>query len=298
MAAAYKRKGVMKMHDGTMFAHPYVKVSITELLDGISYETQDVVFIAGSLVEGVTDPLAKGIGNRYSDIDVFVLKEDFDTLKKEEITYDFGALKTHFKNIAGIRADIENYSLEVIEASVAALEHCDFSEHTKSRNALLLPESLDVDVFLSFVHRFLHSICINNQERYPSLKDAVNIGTYHRLKKRMQLSQLFNVRDDIVGNYDAGQTETAALISRNALMLSLKAYLSYRKISYDRDKWILIKLKNFSEICEEAKEIYDSVRCLFFQRKLEEKPDFVSYVEDVLMFIDDITDRIGRGEEY
>ncbi len=52
MAAAYKRKGVMKMHDGTMFAHPYVKVSITELLDGISYETQDVVFIAGSLVEG------------------------------------------------------------------------------------------------------------------------------------------------------------------------------------------------------------------------------------------------------
>ena len=118
------------------------------------------------------------------------------------------------------------------------------------------------------------------------------------MKKRMQLSQLFNVRDDIVGNYDAGQTETAALISRNALMLSLKAYLSYRKISYDRDKWILIKLKNFSEICEEAKEIYDSVRCLFFQRKLEEKPDFVSYVEDVLMFIDDITDRIGRGEEY
>ena len=84
MAAAYKRKGVMKMHDGTMFAHPYVKVSITELLDGISYETQDVVFIAGSLVEGVTDPLAKGIGNRYSDIDVFVLKEDFDTLKKED----------------------------------------------------------------------------------------------------------------------------------------------------------------------------------------------------------------------
>ncbi len=67
------------------------------------------------------------MGNKLSDIDVFILSNDLKQIKKEVVDYDNEYLKTQFKSLHGVSLDIEIYSKQLILELFAQLNTCDFN---------------------------------------------------------------------------------------------------------------------------------------------------------------------------
>ena len=55
------------------------------IMQRLNAGADDIVYIGGSLVDGTVNPLSEGMGNESSDVDVFVMGDDwkgqFDFLK-------------------------------------------------------------------------------------------------------------------------------------------------------------------------------------------------------------------------
>ncbi|UAC48078.1 hypothetical protein K6959_16070 [Bacillus aquiflavi] len=229
------------------------------------------------------------MGNARSDLDIFLLNNKSVLESLNKVDYDFSEFKNGFKNINNFGCDIEYWDIDYIEELFEQINNIDFS-NTNIRSLNLLDiEKSSLERSTSFIHRLLVSKCIKNEEAYNKLKSNLKVNNYYKLMVRLYINNVDNLFDDIIGNYEYEEYETAVMIARSALLKTLGAYLFSQRVSIDRDKWILMKLKGLSKANREASSIYMRGREILFTIN---NSDLMTNVEDILELNNEIIETI------
>jgi hypothetical protein len=263
----------------------------------LNFENQDLIFLSGSLIEGSINVLSKGMGNKLSDIDVFILSDDIENIKSSILDYDRNYLKTQFKKLYGINFDIEIYSKQIILDLIKQLNEYNFDDNIRTFNALKLPNGFNLFDFTSFIHRFLNSISIYNEDKLEEIKHTLNESNYFKLMKRIAINQVDLYYEDVVGNIETGQFEVAVNTARRILLETIKAYIFHKKTSIDRDKWIPLKIKNLAEYDKEAAIVYTKFKKLYFEEKLDNDISLQANAEKIIDFSNNLINKIGLDGE-
>ena len=111
------------------------EIKYSDIISKLSLHNNDIAYISGSLVEGVLDEFGKGMGNQYSDIDVFIIREHSLFVETESIYCD-QYKKTTFIDDSFIALDVEIIDLDYINALAEAIKVAHRCSSTKIKNAL------------------------------------------------------------------------------------------------------------------------------------------------------------------
>ncbi|WDV47204.1 hypothetical protein PV797_05735 [Clostridiaceae bacterium M8S5] len=265
-----------------------------DILNILDYMEEDIIYLGGSLIEGSINKYSKGMGNKLSDIDVFIISNDIIN-NEASCAYDLGDIKTQFKRLSGISIDIEIFSKDVFLTLLEDLSNCQFENNTRTRNLLNLPKRFDLFKFTSFIHRFLNGIPIYNEGIFYDIKENFNENNYYRLMTRMCINNVDVKYEDVIGNIETKQAEVAVKVARTVLLETMKAYIYYKKTSLDRDKWIPLKLKNLAEYNKDSLKVYQKFKKLYFEEKLDNEKNLIRNAEKIIDFSNQILMKIGQG---
>lgn len=260
-------------------------ISKKQILDTFGYGSEDLIYVGGSLIEG--------LGNNYSDLDVFVLTKD---LNNHDITadYKFSSTKVAFSRIEGINCDIEYWPLPVIEDLFTQFNQMDFSD-TSVRVVNQLSIDTSADQLVSTVNRLINGVAIYNEEKVTQLIQSLKIEHFYRWMVRYYVNCVDNSFDDIIGNLEAGQYEVSVMVAREMCLALIRAYLYSKEIAIDRDKWIYPKLAKLAETDSQAKKVLKDFTYLYFQFPLQEKEDYKNNVETMVRFSHKIIQMIEQN---
>lgn len=274
-----------------------IAINKKDILEILNYEKEDIIFLSGSLIECIVNDLSKGMGNRLSDIDAFILSDDINKIHKSVLDYDTSYLKTQFKRIHGVSLDIEIYSKQVILNLMEQLSKYKFDDNIRTFNILKLPTGFDLYAFTSFIHRLLNGISIYNDDKFDEIKKNFNQDNYFKLMTRMGINKVDVYYEDVCGNIENGQLEVAVSIARRILLNTMKAYIFYMKTSIDRDKWIPLKLKNLAQHDKNSAKIYEKFKKLYFEEKLDNDKALKINAEKIIDFSNELINKIGQEGE-
>lgn len=272
-----------------------IAIDKNDILKILDYEKEDIIFLSGSLIEGSINELSKGMGNRLSDIDVFILAEDMNKVQESSVHYDWDYLKIQFKRLYGVSFDIEFHPKQIILDLMKQLSEYKFDNATRTYNILKLPSNLNLLQFTSFIHRLLNGLPIYNEEKFEEIKRSFKQDNYYRLMTRASINKVDINYEDVCGNLESGQVEVAAFIARGILIETMKAYIFYKKTSLDRDKWIPMKLKNLAQCDEQSARIYEKFKKLYFEQMLDSEEKLKANAEKIIDFTNDVINEIGQG---
>ena len=261
-----------------------------DILDKLDFLQDDIAFIAGSLIEEEVNPLSKGMGNRLSDIDCFILTDSIVDIGVNETGYSFGNRKTRFDRIMGINFDTEIYPKKAVLHYADQINNLKFDMEQRAYNWISNRDhSFSIWNLNSVIHRLLNSVPLYNQEGYRLLLDGLNKDNFFRFNVILAINEVEVRYDDIVGNLETSQFEVAVHSARDALNSAMKAYIFYRKTSFDRDRWIPLKLKNLAEADAQASEIYNEYRLLNFASPLSTDDEYRNNIKGIIKFINRVT---------
>lgn len=277
--------------------HRNIIIEKKDILKILNYKKEDIIFLSGSLIEGMNNKLSKGMGNKLSDIDVFILSDNINEINKSILDYDRDYTKTQFKRLFGISIDIEIYPKSVVLDLMNQLNKYNFSDNIRTFNILKMPKGFDLFKFTSFIHRFLNGIPIWNEDEFIEVKTGFNQKNYFKLMTRISINNVDINYEDVIGNIENKQFEVAVNVSRSILLETMKAYIFYMKTSLDRDKWIPLKLKNLAEYDEESCKVYRKFQKLYFEEKLDNEKSLRINAEKIIDFSNEIINKIGKDGE-
>ncbi|KGE16518.1 hypothetical protein [Paenibacillus wynnii] len=254
-----------------------------DILNVITYKNEDIVFASGSLVQG--------IGNGKSDLDLFVITQDFNE-KDINITYDQLNFKVGFNRLEGVNCDIEYWLLDVVEELIDQVNSIDFGDiNVRSFNQLKI-KGYNSPALTSFLHRFIISKNIYNDTKYKELYEKLNKNNYFRLMARIYVNHVDNAYDDVVGNLEQHEYETAYLIARETLLLAMTAYVFSMKQTIDRTKWTYKMMKVIAIENQEAARILNKCNEILFPVSLS-KGNLENSSEQALSLINSIISSIN-----
>ena len=235
-----------------------LKVTYDEILESAGVIDNDIVYISGSLVEGYVDRFAKGMGNLYSDIDVFIIREHIDYVKTNAV-YTSDVNKIFFCD--RLMLDIEVFDKDYVIALSETLSELEIKKDIRISNVLKekLNKGNDYDFINSFLNRLLYSICIYGEESYLEIKNNMNFKKFLELRKYELINFIDNVYSDVTGNMLAREIDAALYSFRLILKKILEVALAEEEIFVDRDKWISLKFTNLVN----QKNIYENIHSIY-----------------------------------
>jgi predicted nucleotidyltransferase len=272
-----------------------ITINRKDILETLDFNEDDIVFLSGSLIEGSINKLSRGMGNKLSDIDVFIISKNIDDVKKASVTYDLGEFKTAFKRLYGISIDIEIFSEKAILGIIQELNKCKFENHEFTFKILNLPKGFELFKFTSFIHRFLNGVPVYNEKGFNEIKAALNQDNYFKLMTRIAVNNIDMYYEDVAGNIQSNQLEVAVNVARQILIETMKAYIFSNKTSIDRDKWIPLKLKNLGENDKDVYKVYMKFKKLYFNEALDTEDKLRRNAEGILDFSNEIISKIGQN---
>jgi len=235
-----------------------MKITFDEILESVGALESDVVYLAGSLIEGYVDKYSQGMGNQYSDLDVFVIREH-DKYESTEAVYSSDVSKSFFCDEKGLH--IEVYDSNYVQCLTAVLLELNVEKNERILNTLKknLENGNDFYFVNSFLNRFLNSICIANKSLYDKIHEGIKFEKFLELKQYFLVSLIDNAYSDAVGNIQVKQIDTALHSIRYMVLTLLEVALAVEGTYVDRDKWIALKFTNLAR----AKEKYNSLHSLY-----------------------------------
>ena len=245
-----------------------------KIIKDLGLEKEALIFLSGSLIEG--------IGNEYSDLDIFILTSKFKSIKILKSDYqNIKNVKTVFRTYFGKKCDMEIYNMEVVKSCINIL---DFNFDIKKRVHSIFSE-IPTEIFLSFIHRLLVGKCINNEKEFENLISKINKDNYFYILKTLFQNELDNKYEDLLGNRGEENIGTCVLIGNFVVSTLISYYLVKNFISIDRKKWGYLKLKKFSEYNKAANEFLKKVeKFLFLKLPLNE------YSESLIRLINEVVE--------
>jgi hypothetical protein len=251
----------------------------------------DIVFLAGSLVEGM--------GNQYSDLDVYVItgelrsstaidvgrhhrvfSTDRDIMREGSSPKPVLLIHTVLPN-SKIKVDVEfrTYKdLQLLYARISTMFEyaCD--------NLIMLSKRLESrEEFI--VHRLLTCTPIINGDAISDLLSGLSRSQYAYLSYRWFASD-FSILLDLLGVWHQGHAQLAADIAREQVIQEMTGYLCLLGVTNIRRKWLLPYLEKVA-IDPALKQRF--LDCLFFT-DTETQQKKLHYIEKSLDLIDDIFD--------
>jgi hypothetical protein len=202
----------------------------------------DVVVAAGSLIEGV--------GNRFSDVDVYVFTEQLRLgreisleahhrvvdVNKEIMRQGMGEREVLVIHTVvpgrGTKIDVEFRSLDVVDDLAAWMREL-FSY--AAANLVLFTKPMD-SRRTTLVHRMFNAIPVLNAAGHKALLEKLDHRKLRYLLYRTRASD-FSVLLDLIGAWDAAESVRAADIARRNLITQTQAYLNLCGWTFTREKW-------------------------------------------------------------
>ena len=95
----------------------------------------DIVYFGGSLIEGKLNKNSKGMGNMYSDLDMFIIRDE-EKFCETVATYKDKFKKTTFIKVNGINIDVEIFNYKHIRKLIDELNNAKLDLNTRIDNLL------------------------------------------------------------------------------------------------------------------------------------------------------------------
>ena len=268
-------------------------LNLSEVKNYLNIAENDTAFLAGSLIESIKSETSRNMGNRLSDIDVFILTKHIDHYKAGSSDYMNTLCKTLFRKFNGIHFDIEVYDETTILDLIEQLNNYNCNKlDEKIQNTIKLPNGISIYKFTSFLHRFITSIPLCNTEDYDRIKSMLMTDQYYRFMTRLSMNNVENMFDDVVGNMETKEYTVALILARDMLLHAIEAYLFFRKETIDRKKWIVLKFRNLSESSTDIKKLYHKFMFLNFGVTLNNDEDYKKNIKEIVKFSNRIIDEI------
>lgn len=281
---------------GTISNNLEETISFAEIVGVIQPLANDVVYLGGSIIEGGVDKYSMGMGNNYSDIDVFIIRDHNDFTSTEAV-YNESSRKTYFVDGVLNGLDIEVYDFNFVSFLTAALKEYKPQADMRNKNSVktLLPVGYNIDFLSTFLNRLMNSVCIFNNKSYESIKSKIDFNKYCTIKRDSLLVFLDNAYPDVEGNIEAGQNDVALYCMREIFLMLVGAVLANEGILFDRTKWLPVKLKNYTNLTGKYKQLWLNY-LLLFKADLHSKDSCTSIIKDAMEFCKGVTEDILLGD--
>jgi len=278
---------VNKDQSNDLIEYKFIDVEIIK--KEVPFGENDLVFIGGSLIEG--------IGNKLSDLDLFIITDNFDDASNYDMDYDFKNIKYMFKRINDVIYDIEYWDRNVIDTVFEQINSIDLLEiDTKVMNQVNIP-NYDFSNISSLIHRMINGINISNQEQFESYVNGLDLRKYHTLMVRYNMSNAEAKYEDIVGNLDSENYSSALFVAKEYLVYLSMALLHSYSISIDRKKWVFKKLELFVEKNPQLEGMINKIITYYFGYNITNSEMMETEITEIIELTeeiyDHITDRLG-----
>lgn len=276
-----------------------IEISTKDLLlrlenEGI-IDSEDIVFLGGSLIESSIRSIYKDMGNLESDIDVFIFKKNNDNLFIDEKgAYRKNDKITIFKRYDSIDYDIEIYNLQAIENLIKSIDDILVDESLRTRNSFSLPNSWNSREVNSIINRMNNSLAIQNESAFQSILDRIKWRNYGQYRKRLLINEIDNLLPDIWGNLSPRIFEVAVMLSRKLLTKFMEIILINEGETVDREKWVIYK--SLILATKEDTKYKDLAAC-FNNIFLSDVSDFNKAKEIIIDTINYVNDSIIEMDE-
>ena len=266
-----------------------IEINKSEIIAQLNTFEDDIVFLSGSLVEEMVNPLAKGMGNRLSDIDCYVMTDSLKDVEIKASDFEYNNIKRKIELIKKTTLDVKVYSKFVIQDYVEQINKLDFNINQRAANWLKVNNnSISIWEINSFIHRILNSIPIQNEIEYNQIKANISTDNFMRYNLLMSTNEVDTYFDDVIGNLEVCEHEVAMLVAHEMLIVAMRAYLFNSRESVDRNKWVPVKLKNLSKKNGEAEAIYNSFTRLLFASRGLSADEQKSNIEEIIKFVNNV----------
>jgi hypothetical protein len=263
-------------------------------------EADDLVIVAGTLIEG--------IGNRFSDVDVYVIGERRPrvaevnpsrhlrvlTVERKIVGRDYAqtsgsdeeVLLVHGESeVSGVKIDVEYQPLSVFDDLAGKIDRI----FAYARSHLLLLTIGLSEREKMFLHRLRFCHVIQGSAKYRNVTNMVSYARYNYLLYRWMASD-YSVFLDIVGAGAAGEWARAIELARGNVLQQTLAFLNLIGVSNFDPKWLLTYLEHTETLGYLDGPTLASFRCLYYYSGID--PDdtrsLMAYVERSLDFADTI----------
>ncbi|MBL6440926.1 hypothetical protein JNE33_10580 [Streptococcus suis] len=247
----------------------------------------DIAYLGGSLIDGEVNKYSEGLGNKYSDLDVFIIRES-SKFKDSNSTYSGKFKKIDFLELPDYGIDIEIYDREFIESLISSVSRIKFDSNQRIANSFIIDDSFDYTDISTFFNRFRNSICIFNESEFSLLKNKLVLSKWLELQKYSIINFIENLYSDILGNLDEKNYDVAVMCTRDAYLLLIKYIVFSLGDTVDRDKWLSVKLRNLVKYHPSYQELESVYNILFFgdlsndDSKLKVCQDSINFIKKTL----------------
>lgn len=216
-----------------------------DIMEILSPLDEDVVYMAGSIIEGAVSKSSVGMGNELSDIDIFIIRQHKDFVKTKA-TYVTTIKKVFFLEGILNGLDIEVYDYDYIKQLTDVVNEYKAKANKRIGNTFAekMDEGNSITEISTFFSRLKHSICLHNIETYHDLIGKINFDNFFQISISHYITKLDNMYPDIYGNLWAKQYDVSLYCVREAYLNVMRIILLSEEILVDRVKWIPIKFKN------------------------------------------------------
>lgn len=267
------------------FSNIQKRVNVSTILNSLEIEEDDVVYVGGSLVEGEISPVGKGMGNPYSDLDIFIVREHQKYICTKSV-YSEETKKSIFVECDEVGYDIEVYDRKIIDEIMESLKNIEIYPDKRILNSLKIPEGWNFQAINGFLTRMKYGIGIYNDKIFEDIRKKMNISEFLLLYRYDILQKMDNIVEDIRGNIVQSEMETALILCRNLSLQLIDFILACEGEMNDRAKWAWIKFSNLVQIRPQYKRIYDQISKIQFeniQKNMKnEMEEYLSTVEEAI----------------
>ncbi|WP_051300331.1 hypothetical protein [Methylobacter luteus] len=267
-----------------------LSLPVTEILEQAYIEEGDILFCAGTLIEGQ--------GNPCSDLDVYVITKQLReartiSIKKHHrvLTDSRDIVRAADGNSSPVRLihtaipdcatkiDIEFRTFAEVEQLFGSIQ--DIYDYATKNLILLTKRVSERDE--SFIHRLQASICLAGHSAYDLLLAALPKEQYKYLGYRWVASD-FSVLLDIAGAVSFSDWLRAVDLSRENLIAQTSGFMRALGLANFRRKWITYYVKQYL-----PKELVQEFQSLYLLQDIDASPrSYQTFVQRTLDFVDRI----------
>jgi hypothetical protein len=277
-------ENVVQLLDGEL------AVDVQSIKDQCYLNPDDIVIVGGTLVEG--------IGNRYSDIDVYVITRELREGAAVDLSRHHRVISTNREIIRSstdcrrvllihtlipgshVKIDVEFKTFDELTALFARVRQ--IYEYA-CENLILLTMQLSERERL-FINRMFKCIAIQNEDAFSTLLAGISRAQACYLEYRWVASD-FRFILDLMGAWNRGEIDRAVDIARENVFLQTAGLLHLTGLIKVGRKWLPYYFQECKHVHDDLKKQFTD---LFYLRSTETLEGKQRYVETSLDFVDDI----------
>jgi hypothetical protein len=247
-------------------------------LESLTPEVDAAVFLAGSLVEGM--------GNKYSDIDVFVVG---GARPKGESLHHAGDALFSVHMLDTRRVDFEYWTDEAASGLAAKLNGLSLKDGGSDN--VMMERRLTEDEIM-FIHRIRTGIPLIHEHRLEKLRARFDFDRLSQYLLEVKMREIDDALEDLYGMME--QPAVGLMRARELLNCACDAYVHHKGGTSIRRKWRTRQLELLGDEPEVRRfsQRFWQLQFPEAHRLLEDASAYRGYVETCIRFCNQTTDAI------